>query len=141
MKPATPLPWGTDYSTACYWDVIAGGKQLCTLFDDDGNEANGYRTQSGYSVHQAEQDAAYIAHACNLYPELVRALKAVCHALAAWRDGEDVNLEELKYMIVDRAIECAEPGFDGGTTTADELRANIAEWRARLTQAEGMEDR
>ena len=131
----TPGPWKLEYhptSGRFTGDVLApNGSEICTTW--------------GHAQHRElfdkEANAAYIAHACNLHPELVRALKAVCHALAAWRDGEDVNLEELKYMIVDRAIECAEPGFDGGTTTADELRANIAEWRARLTQAEGMEDR
>ncbi len=105
MKPATPLPWGTDYSTACYWDVIAGGKQLCTLFDDDGNEANGYRTQSGYSVHQAEQDATYIVHAANLYPELVEACQlALEHKADEYRGTFDSRMDNDPLVIRLRAV-------------------------------------
>jgi hypothetical protein len=116
MKPATELPWTVDPA-------------------DDLSPAVIEDTEDGYGVAECghPDDAAYIVHACNLHGELVAALKLVCHALGAWRDGEDINLEELKYMVVDRAIECAEPGFDGGETTLEELRDCIAAWQ--LTSA------
>ena len=44
-------------------------------------------------------------------PELLEALKAVQIALAAVRDNKPIpqgTLEELKYLVVDTAIECAE---------------------------------
>jgi len=56
---------------------------------------------------------------------LLRALKLVCATLAAARDGDPLPhgwLEDLKYQVVDRAIECAEPGFDGGETSLVEAR-------------------
>lgn len=122
MKPATELPW--ELSNKFARDKVYEGGLLV---------ANCHVESDLRPKTACEQNAAYIVHACNLHGELVKALKLVCHALGAWRDGEGVNLEELKYMVVDRAIECAEPGFDGGETTLEELRDCIAAWQ--LTSA------
>ena len=68
-------------------------------------------------------------------PELLAALKVICYALAIWRDGGEIDLEELKYMVVDRAIEYVEPGFDGGTTTLEELRRSLAQWNHEIERS------
>ena len=58
-KPATPLPWklGTRYPCR-----ILGVASACED-QDEGTETEGQK-----------QDAAYIVHACNAYPQLVAAL-------------------------------------------------------------------
>lgn len=38
-------------------------------------------------------------------------------------------------MVVDRAIECVQPGFDGGTTTIEEARESMAEYRRMMDEA------
>jgi hypothetical protein len=62
---------------------------------------------------EAEKYASLFAAA----PALLEALKFAQTALADWRDGEDttthpehgeLNLEEVKYFVVDTAIELAE---------------------------------
>lgn len=63
---------------------------------------------------EAKANAELITRAVNAHDELVAALELVQEALARWRDGEDVhlphpihgalNLEEVKYLIVDAAL-------------------------------------
>ena len=54
MKPATPLPWqSAQYET--FSNIVQGQKRIGSSFK--------------------HQDAAYIVHACNAYPELVAALR------------------------------------------------------------------
>ena len=75
--------------------------------------------------------------------ELFNALLVVCYALAAARDDEfpeGKTLEELKYDIVDRALELVCPNFDGGTTTKKELRNNIKKWMKAIDDAERKAD-
>lgn len=71
-------------------------------------------------------------------PGMQAALEVVCEVLAMARDDEPLPkgwLEDLKYQVVDRAIEAAKPGFDGGTTTAAEVDKGIAAFRAALAKA------
>lgn len=64
MKPATPLPWKPFGPF---------------VIDENENEV----ASGGYGI-----DAAYIAHACNLYPELVEALEQLCKAASdEWTDS------------------------------------------------------
>ncbi len=64
MKPATPLPWKPFGPF---------------VIDENENEV----ASGGYGI-----DAAYIAHACNLYPELVEALGQLCKAASdEWTDS------------------------------------------------------
>jgi len=64
MKPATPLPWETAVNgeEPPQWDVCGA---------DDGDMVADLMNMP----KTGEQDAAYIVHACNAYPELVAALK------------------------------------------------------------------
>ncbi len=65
IKPATPLPWTADADSV---DVITeDGDFIATTLQPD----------SGVGMASEYQDAAYIAHACNAYPELVAALLAI----------------------------------------------------------------
>ncbi len=75
--------------------------------------------------------------------ELFNSLLVVCYALAAARDDEfpkERYLEDLKYEIVDRALELVHPGFDGGNTTLKELKKNIADWHRMIEAAEKLSD-
>jgi hypothetical protein len=64
VKPATPLPWKPFGPF---------------VIDENENEV----ASGGYGI-----DAAYIAHACNLYPELVEALEQLCKAASdEWTDS------------------------------------------------------
>jgi hypothetical protein len=71
---------------------------------------------------------------------LLHTLQLVCWTLAAQRDDQlpkGFVWEEFKYNIIDRAIEMAMPGFDGGRTTPEELRANLNEWLSDLNKSTG----
>lgn len=104
-------------------------------FDDDGIEETPVRfprQKSHTYTTELEADtiranAALIAAA----PDMLRALKVVCYAIAEYRDGGEVNLEELKYTIIDRIIEAVEPGFDGGVTRIEDVRAALAKAEGR----------
>ena len=65
MKPKSPLPFR----------YIRFSAESCNI-----RGAN----RSNVADYVLEQDAAYIVHACNLYPELVEALQAV------WDVAKDV---------------------------------------------------
>jgi hypothetical protein len=56
MMPATPLPWGH------YKDIVSLDRGHS---DDD------------YYLYCVEPDAAYIVHAANAYPKLVKALRQI----------------------------------------------------------------
>ena len=63
-KPATPLPWITEYDE----------RGTCFLRGADlrpGNAVMNTRRTAG------KLNVAYIAHACNAYPQLVAALRAL----------------------------------------------------------------
>ena len=70
MKPATALPWQNDPTGDCgdEWIGRTEDSYYVAVCDDDGVASE--RTQQ-----DREQDARYIVHACNLYPELVEALE------------------------------------------------------------------
>jgi hypothetical protein len=124
----TPGPWDV-YDDSPSEDYRKG---TCILTLADSREYEG-----GDRVATVERftDSALIAAA----PDMLSALKTVCWALADWRDGYAVPLEELKYQVVDRIIEAIEPGFDEGTTTLDEYRKLEAAYivAAALAKAEG----
>ena len=84
----------------------------------------------------ARQDAR-IAELEGARDVLRDALLVVCDVLAKERDGDPLPrgwVEEVKYQVVDRALEFIEPGFDGGTTSREEAIASIAQYRALLTK-------
>ena len=86
MKPATELPWsqGNGGHNA---NIIYGGVEreepdydapsVCLVYGIGQNQTMeaARRFATAYpTLYTGLQDAAYIAHACNLYPELVEAL-------------------------------------------------------------------
>ena len=69
MKPATPLPW------KCKQVGDTGGKNQVGVYE--------IRHEPWRVAEYAnDEDAAYIAHACNAYPKLVEALRSI--AKLAW---------------------------------------------------------
>jgi hypothetical protein len=69
MKPASPLPWtnkerGNTFHTYAIKD--GESRNVCTL--------------------TSEENAAYIAHACNAYPKLVEALRKIKERTDGSRD-------------------------------------------------------
>ena len=62
MKPATPLPWKEGHNLIC-------GRRV--YFDSDAAQTD-FAT-----VSEALQDRKYLVHACNAYPRLVEALRAI----------------------------------------------------------------
>ena len=71
MAPSTPLPWQVDDD---FRILDAAGESIIAPTECDAMLGECY---------QAE-DAAYIVHACNRYPELVAALRAIRQR---WIDG------------------------------------------------------
>lgn len=75
MKPGTPLPWkqwpGADHPNA---PILIGqpGQHVCAI------------SGTARARVEAEQNAAYIVHAANLYPELVEALEDL---VGQWDQG------------------------------------------------------
>lgn len=90
MKPATALPWavGRDSCThnrpTRFWEteIYTGTLPVADA--------------CGSSQEEAKQDAAYIVHAANAYPELVAALRACLQSLpvAAEVEAPDRNVVE-----------------------------------------------
>ncbi len=86
MKPGAPLPWkqwpGADHPNA---PILIGqpGQHVCAI-------SGAARAQPG-----AEQNAAYIAHAANLYPELVEALEDLANIARA------INAEQHAGLKID----------------------------------------
>ena len=87
-QPATPLPWRVALFKRSDWHVVGG-----TVKADDYPRA---------AISKREDDAAYIAHACNAYPRLVeearRASKTFCWLLNLARAGELPKIEALLAM-------------------------------------------
>ena len=82
MKPATPLPW----TISKYGQISENGA------DEPLSVAGGVSVPSGTHNPQvvvAKQNAAFIVHACNAYPELVAALRAMKAAHADVADTEE----------------------------------------------------
>ena len=81
MKPATPLPWKPFGPF---------------VIDENENEV----ASGGYGI-----DAAYIAHACNLYPELVEACQlALEHKADEYRGTFDSRMDNDPLVIRLRAV-------------------------------------
>ena len=80
-KPATALPWNVRQG------YVSGDSLIIA------------RMERGY-YEDREQDAAYIAHACNAYPQLVAALRDLREAALLARTGA-----EMSYDAVQRADE------------------------------------
>lgn len=86
-KPATPLPWHIEESSI----IRSGGKSL----------AKTYRGGQGNIL--ADTDAAYIVHAANAYPKLIKALRKI---IAGWNAiPEDTQVPD---SINDGRVEAAE---------------------------------
>lgn len=71
MTPASPLPWSVEVLSRVL--RIVSGVEADGPFGDD---VAIFGTDSVYS-DKARQDARYIVTACNAFPALVEALKAV----------------------------------------------------------------
>ena len=72
IKPATSLPWINGFAI-----------DRANIYQDDGT---GLDNTCKHARADTFQDADYIVHACNAYPELVAALRRF-----ADRSDEDVN--------------------------------------------------
>lgn len=70
MRPGTPLPWVRREKVDCNYGRYSAAMGPVILDPSEGE----------YAEACSEDDAAYIAHACNAYPRLVASLKE-CLAL------------------------------------------------------------
>jgi hypothetical protein len=77
VKPATALPWEQDDEA----QVCAGNLVVAVSYMRPADVA--------------DQNAAYIVHACNAYPKLVAALRAVYDGVPLSRINAGVVLREL----------------------------------------------
>lgn len=72
-KPATPLhtplPWTHREGGNAYYKIQAGNRHVATVWTDGRIDAKPVQ------LLPVEANAAYIVHACNAYPELVRELR------------------------------------------------------------------
>jgi hypothetical protein len=75
MKPETPLPWKWA-AVDSRWSVVEGADGT-TVIDDGG--AGGEYSQV---IDPVSDNAAYIVHAANLYPELLQACRAALVTLS-----------------------------------------------------------
>ena len=106
-KPATPLPWivatregmaAQQYGACIYSEHF----NRPGVVDGRGSVAE---VRGPGTVESANQNAAYIVHACNAYPELVATLrKAEALAVKSQRDGltmEDTGdfLDEARALL------------------------------------------
>ena len=84
MKPATPLPW----TISKYGQISENGA------DEPLSVAGGVSIPGGThnpQVKVAKENAAYIVHACNAYPELVAALRASLDMYAPFQEQDDAE--------------------------------------------------
>lgn len=82
MKPATSLPWSTEHI-----GVSDAGPNGEDVFDIGPCDHEGAMRKRVATV--AGDDAAYIVHACNAYPRLVKVLEA------AVMYGEGADIESM----------------------------------------------
>lgn len=75
ITPGTPLPWKIIPTPQA--EIRIGynvqGNWLASVWSDASDEA---------LIAEAEADAAYIVHACNLYPELLEAAQKALNYIA-----------------------------------------------------------
>jgi hypothetical protein len=71
--PATPLPW----IYKAHKDAHVYGPMNFNLYQEQGRIPVG--------EHITKEDAAYIVHAANKYPELVKALQYMMSEIRAWQ--------------------------------------------------------
>ena len=85
MKPSTPIPWRFNIRKDNPDEPvyrIEGGRVLAPFDTLIVGKLTRGRSRG------TEQDFRYIAHACNLYPELVEALEQLCKAASdEWTDS------------------------------------------------------
>jgi len=87
VKPSTPLPWRfalDSYGVQRIWGVSHG--ETCDIASTEGDGSIPYA--------EREQNAHYIVHACNAYPRLIEALKAI----------EDHHNEDDSWRGIARAL-------------------------------------
>jgi hypothetical protein len=86
-KPATPLPWFENWNNPQDGWIEGQSQQVVVLTG----------VQDGQDQDDADKDAAYIAHAANAYPKLVRALYNIQRDVRTRQDIEDARdlLREL----------------------------------------------
>lgn len=116
MKPGTPLPWRYAYGSV--WtgkNVNPNSDAWVDPYDAD-ETCIAFMDRSDRHTHGAERDqnAAYIAHACNLYPELVKELRDLVQAIYA----EVPDTDDMEKTQPDLYIECG---------TAEQLLAKCEE--------------
>lgn len=94
MQPGTPLPW--ELSNKFARDKVYEGGLLV---------ANCHVESDLRPKTACEQNAAYIAHAANLYPELVAALERIAMDLAC--HPADASANDLRQYLNDCFIEAS----------------------------------
>ena len=94
--PATPLPWhlGTRQAEQIVYDGKGWAVANATVYH---GHADGAETKA---------NAAYIAHACNKYPQLVQALRAMMEQYSVAHDSQTEArlLEQGNAGAVGRAL-------------------------------------
>ena len=89
MREITPLPW--KLSEKVEHRVIPG----------DGNEGFTIARCSGFSTAEAKAHAAYVLHAANLFPDLVKALERISNGndvgrMSEWAQDALTRAKEVK---------------------------------------------
>lgn len=83
-------------NTSDFYDIDAGSQRIASVNAIPEHE-------DSVPVEEKIANAKLIASA----PSMLEALQLIQTALADWRDGKEVILEELKYNVVDVAIQKA----------------------------------
>lgn len=96
MKPATALPWTLgEYSDIAGHDCMTGGmKAGPAALDGSDYGQRACQAINAETLAALTADAAYIVHACNHYPELVAALRALVKAEEDYGDASNAAINE-----------------------------------------------
>jgi hypothetical protein len=92
-KPATPLPWlyQPQQSENPYWIKARLAYGSAGVAEIECHNAHG----------QGQANAAYIAHACNKYPQLVKALSMHGSDTTAYENGEDSGYADWIFALTE----------------------------------------
>jgi hypothetical protein len=88
VKPATPLPWGTERHPSQDYSFVTS--------------RSAHWVASTANQRESQQDATYIAHACNAYPRLVETVRKTIRFLGA--DEFAIDREQRKVLDQARAL-------------------------------------
>lgn len=94
-KPATPLPFASEHQDISYTGAEG---HFVTARNSEDLIADVWLL-NGLNAEQCKQNAAYIAHAANAYPKLVRALEDAYDALVTYGyEKEDRGVRALALL-------------------------------------------